>query len=111
MVWLDNDLKLYANRTIANLTHAGDPSGNRTAHPYSCDPPTAACPALRQLPWEYRLYNLSVDEAEAHDLVRELPAVATAMNRSLWAFAASVVLSQGPRENNCAENFPASPPM
>ena len=44
MAWLDNHLKLYANRTIANLTHPEDPNGNRTAHPYSCEPPTAICP-------------------------------------------------------------------
>ena len=66
---------------------------------------------IRHLPWSYHLYNLSSDSEEFRNLLAELPAIADAMNRSLWAFAASVVRSQGPGENNCAENFGPPPSM
>ena len=66
---------------------------------------------IKHLPWRYHLYNLSSDSEESHNLLAELPAVADAMNRSLWAFAASVVRSQGPEENNCAEHFGPPPSM
>ena len=32
-----------------------------------------------------------------------------AMGESLWAFAKSVAMSQGPEENKCAEHFGPSP--
>jgi len=100
MAYVVGNLKLYANRTIANLTHPDDPAGNRTGHPYSCLPPTPSCPELKQLPWQWHLYNLSSDPTESTNLAQHLPEKLEEMVDALRTFATSVVQSQGPAENN-----------
>jgi hypothetical protein len=107
------DLPLYvvdANRTIANTSHLADPAGNRTGHPYSCDPPTPSCPKLDFLPWQWHLTNLTADPGERRNLAAAEASIFAQMKQALEAFAASVVLSQGPSENDCAANFGKPPP-
>ena len=68
-----------------------------------------SCPELKQLPWQWHLYNLSTDPQERHDLSAAHPAAYAQMRQALQAFAASVVRSQGPAENGCAANFGPPP--
>ena len=106
---IDNELKLYANRTLANTTDPSDPAGNRTAHPYICHPPTSSCPPVELRPWEWQLYNLSVDPGEAVNLAASQPELLRLMKARVLSFGASVIESQGAGENKCARNFGPPP--